>query len=140
MKNKILINSRARNHIKLFPLINGLDIPEDEGDKIRWCEERFKELEEDTKAVKLYNYSSIKKGFSVTVWESKGLYYMVQCIRNEFRTYNTTIYIHNQKQDCINIAKFLRKNVISIMNDYKQQILDAKKCMVEKNDPAEEGA
>ena len=129
--NRLLINQHARNHIKIFPLYKGAEIPEDEGDQIRWAKAQFEELQQSNEAERLFIYRSNKKGFLVSVWRLHDLYYIVQCIRNEFRTYNTIIYINNEKEDSINIAKFLQANAITIMKDYKQQILDAKDYIIE---------
>ena len=131
--NKLLLNQKARNHIKVFPLYKGAEIPENEGDQIRWAESRFNELQQSDEAKRLFIYKNAKKGILVSVWELNNLYYLVQCIRNEFKTYNTIIYINNEREDTINIAKFIQANAINIMADYKQQILDARDYLLNEN-------
>ena len=126
--NKLLINERARNHIKLFPVEEGVftDIPEDEGDKIRWCEKEYNRLRNSIDAKRLFLEKNRSKGYLVSVWEMDGRYYLIQCLRNEFKTFNTIIYISKNKDDMISIAKFLKQNVDQIMKDYKDQILAAR--------------
>jgi len=131
MKNKILLNQKGRNHIRIFPLYKDVCIPEDEADKIRWAQAKFEELENSSEAERLYIFKSVKKGYLVSVWQLNDLYYLVQSIRNEFSTYNSTIYITNEKNDMLAISKFLRENITTIMKDYKQQILDAGKYLAE---------
>lgn len=130
MKSKLLLNEKARNHIKIMPLTDVV-LPEDEGDKIRWCEAQYNLLLNSNDAKRLYYYKNVRSGILIAVWELNDLYYIIQSIRNEFKTYNNVIYIHNEKNDCINIAKFLRTNMTEIMADYKQQILDAKDYLAE---------
>ena len=125
--NKLLLNEKARNHIRFFPMKGvELDLPEDEADRIRWCENEFDKLQHSMDANRLAFYKHRNKGYLISVWEMEGRYYLIQCLRNEFKTFNTTIYISNDKDDCLNIAKFLDKNADQVMKDYKQQILDAR--------------
>lgn len=132
--NKLLLNERARNHIRFFPMKNTFDdIPSDAGEKIKWCESKFKALQHSNDAHRLSIHKHRTKGYMVTVWEFDGLYYLVQCLRNEFKTFNTTIYISKDKQDMINIAAFIEQNIETIMSDYKQQILDARDALIKAN-------
>jgi uncharacterized HAD superfamily protein len=124
--NKLLLNNNARNHIKFLPLNNSVEIPETEKERILWCESRFNELSNADNIIRHFTYKNGKKGYSIGVWEYNGLYYLIQCIKNEFGTYNDVIYIEKNKDDLIAIAKFLQKNIITIMSDYKEQILEAK--------------
>jgi len=117
--NKIVLNSRGRNHIKFLPLNSGVVLPDSEGDRIRWAESVYNELLYSNEAERLF--VSKRKGYLVTAWQLNGLYYLTQCIRNISGTYNTTIYINNEREDTINIAKFLRDNAINIMSDIKKQ-------------------
>lgn len=128
--NKLLLNNSARNHIKIFPMKDTInDIPETEKDRIIWCREHFKHLQHSPDAKRLEMFK--KRGnYQISVWELDGLYYLVQCIRNEFGTYNTVIYISKYMLDMINIAKFLKENVEQIMADYKNQILDARDALL----------
>ena len=131
-QNKLLINERARNHIKIFPVEEGVfdDIPTDEGEKIRWCESQYKRLQSSIDAKRIFIDKHRGKGYLVSVWELDGRYYLIQCIRNEFKTFNTVIYVSKNKSDMLNIAKFLKQNVDQIMKDYKEQILEARAALV----------
>lgn len=130
--NKLLLNCRSRNHIRFLPAKEGMDlgIPTDDADKIKWCEDRFNQLQHRNDITRLCFYSHTKKGYLITVYEMDNLYYLVLCIRNEFRTYNTTIYIDTEKEQLIGIAKFLDKNNSQIMKDYKNQILEARDALM----------
>lgn len=125
--NKLLLNERGRNHIKFFPMKDTIaDLPENESDRINWCKDKFYELQHRFDVQRLFLVKHKGKGYQISVWEMDGLYYLVQCLRNEFKTFNCTIYINKDKDDCINIAKFLENNITQIMADYKQQILEAR--------------
>lgn len=132
--NKLLLNNNARNHIKIMALYNNPDVPDDEGERIRWCEKMFNNLQNSDKAVRIFSNKHVKKGFAISVWELDGLYYLIQSIRNEFGTYNNVIYINDIKEDTLNIAKFLKENAIGLMNDYRKQILEANEHVI-KNQP-----
>ena len=133
MKSKLLLNERARNHIKIMPLTDVI-LPEDEGDKIRWCEEQYNLLLNSDDAKRLYYYKNVRSGILIAVWELNDLYYIIQSIRNEYKTYNNVIYIHNERNDCINIAKFLRNNMTEIMSSFKQQIEDTMAMAIDGSD------
>ena len=129
--NKLLLNERGRNHIKFYPMKDTAnDIPETDAGKIEWCKNRFHELQHSADAKRLVIYKHKGKGYLISVWELNGLYYLIECIRNEFKTFNTTIYISKEKDDSINIAKFIQENIDTIMADYKKQILDARDELV----------
>lgn len=125
--NKLLLNRAGRNHIRFFPMPDTVpDIPDLEADRIRWCESRYKALERDPEAKRLCLYKNRTKGYLVSVWESGGLYYLIQCIRNEWKTFDDTIYVTKDGNDAVAIAKFVHENIETIMADYRQQILDAR--------------
>lgn len=130
--NKLMLNDRARRHIKIFPVEDDLfdNIPSDEGEKIKWCEKEFKRLQNSNDAKRLFLDKHKGKGYLVSVWSLDGRYYLIQDIRNEFKTFNSVIYITREKDDALSIAKFLRENVNQIMKDYKDQILEARAALV----------
>ena len=129
--NKLLLNERARNHIKIFPMADTVPgLPTDPGDRIRWCESRFKLLQHADNAERLFYVRHKGKGYQISVWELDGLYYLIECIRNEFKTFNTTIYITKDGDDAVNIAKFVQSNIDQIMKDYKEQILEARDALL----------
>ena len=123
--NKLLLNQSGRNHIKILPLLNDVTLPTDEGDKIRWCEDQFKRLQHNDNAKRLALYKNRGKGYLIAVWEAEGIYYLIQCIRNEFKTYNDTIYITKDGDDALAIAKFLKDNVDSIMSGLTKDLVQA---------------
>ena len=124
--NKLLLNQSARNHIKVFPMKNVFDdLPTEEADQIRWCEEQYKRLQQSDNAKRLVIYKNRSKGYLFSVWEADGLYYMIQCIRNEFKTYNDIIYITKDGEDAKSIAKFLYDNVENIMQGMTKDLIKA---------------
>lgn len=129
--NKLLLNHRARNHIRFFPMKDAVnDIPSDPALQIKWCQEEFKRLQHSESADRLFLEKHRGLGYMITVWEMNGLYYLIHCLRNEFKTFNTTIYISKNKDDMLSIAKFLKDNIVQIMSDYKSQILEARDALV----------
>lgn len=131
--NKLLLNHKARNHIRFFPMKDTVtDLPEDEGDKIRWCKDRFHTLQHSNDAKRLFLAKHKGKGYMISVWEFDGLCYLIECLRNEFKTFNTTIYITKDKSDALHIADFIEKNITQIMQDYKDQILQARDALLKE--------
>lgn len=130
--NKLLLNQSARNHIKMYPMKDIFELPEDEGEKIVWCERKFNELQHSDDAERLFIKKNKNKGYLVSVWQLHDLYYLVNCVRTNTHVYITTIYITKDGGDAINIAKFLYQNVEEIMQDTKQSLLDYHKIIMEK--------
>ena len=131
--NKLLLNNNARNHIKIFPMRDTIkDLPESEADRIEWCRAEFRKLQHSSEAKRLCIYKNKSKGYLISVWELQGLYYLVQCIRNEFKTFNDVIYINDNKDDTLSIAKFLTDNINAIMADYKAQLLEARDALIKE--------
>lgn len=123
--NKLLLSNNGRNHIKMFPLYKNPEIPEDEGEKIKWCEEKFNKLQTSDAATRLFYYKNVREGVLISVWELDNLYYLINCIRNEFGTYNDTIYINDIKLDTLASAEFLKQNAIKLMDEYKIKLIQA---------------
>lgn len=123
-QNKILLNNNARNHIRFFPASDKIKIPENEGEQIEWAKETFDRLSNDPTAEEIWHASNRKKGYLISVWKLD-FYYIVVSLRNEFGTYNTTIYINDSENDSLATAKFLGQNYSEITKSYKAQILEA---------------
>lgn len=139
--NKLLLNERARHHIKIFPMKDTApDLPDTEIERIRWCKAKYKELQHSDEARRLALFKHRGKGYLIAVWEMKGLYYLIECIRNEFKTFNDTIYITKDGDDAVNIAKFLVANIDTIMADYKAQLLDARDALLREKGKVEDDA
>ena len=131
--NKILLNARSRNHIKILPARDGLNlnIPEGADEKIKWCERTFHNLQHGLSVKRLAYYSHRRKGYRISVWEMDDLYYLCVSIRTiSGQTYVTTIYIDTEREQLLSIAKFLDKNNERIMSDYKDQILEARDALI----------
>ena len=110
MSNKLLLNNK-NNKIQIAPLCD-MDVPDD---KIKWCENIFNQLKTDKKAVQIYDFSSQKKGYQVSVWKSNDLYYLIQCLKGSQKNYNTIIFIDNNENDILSTARFLSKNIVVLM-------------------------
>ena len=134
--NKILLSKNGRNHIRIFPLKGIIEFPE-EG-KSKFCESIFLKLQNDEQAIRHYYYRNVKIGHQVTVYESDNKIYLTNCIRDLDYNYVTTIYISDNLNDMIGIAKFLRANMKQIAEDYKNQILEGAEEFKEFIKPGEE--
>ena len=122
--NKILLSKNGRNHIRIFPLKGIIEIPEENQSK--FCEDLFLELQNDESAIRHYYYRNVKLGHQITVYESKNKIYLTNCMRDLDYNYVTTIYISDNLNDMLGIAKFLRQNMKQIADDYKNQIIEGK--------------
>ena len=132
--NKLVLNPKGRNHFKILPFGDIVNTaPTDNGELIKWGEKLYNELEYSTNAINCFRKVNSGKGYMITVWQLEEKCYLIVSLRNEFSTYNNSIYVgtgESQKQDFINIAKFLSENLNSLSKDYKKQILDARKMYV----------
>ena len=131
--NKLLLNEKGRNHIKFFPMkdaVGSEEIPDTDKDRILWCESEYKRLRISDDAENLVTYKNRARGYLISVWQLNTRYYLIQCIRNAAGAFNDTIYISNEKDDLLSIARFLKENIETIMSDYKEQITDARNALV----------
>ena len=127
--NKILLNTKGRNHIRIFPLKNIIEIPEENTSK--FCEQIFVELQQSEDVIRHAYYRHTKKGYQVSVWELNNKIYLVNCVRDMEHNYITTIYIGDNLNDMLGIAKFLVNNIEEMMKDYKNQIIEAPEAFKE---------
>ena len=120
------LNKSSRGHFKIMSMVDGLEIPQDEGEQIRWCEDIVNNLEvQDVSCI--FSHRSTKKGFLVAVYVMGDYYYLVSDIRTEHKNIEvTSIYILDSENDAKAIAKFIADNISTIMQDYSQQLNDAK--------------
>lgn len=126
--NKLVLNPKARNHFKFYP-VKERELPENEADQIKLVEKLYEDLV--NKGIILYTKS--KSGnYSIRCVQLDSKYYIILSMKNEFGTYNNTIFENNLKNDALAISVFIGKNIKQMMSDYKQQILDAKDMMVRK--------
>ena len=136
--NKILLNQKGRNHIKVKLLKDSdLDMPTDGAEQIKFCESIFMHLQND-EATRHYYYRNTKKGYQITVYQIKNMVYLTNCIRDMDKNYISTIYVGKNLNDMLGIAKFLRQNIETLMTDYKNQIEEGKDAFEEFTKKAEE--
>ena len=133
VKNKLVIDPHGRNHFKFFP--NKVKEEEwlklSEKEQIETVEKVYKQLLKEGEII----YEKVKKGsHSIKCIKLEDFYYIVVCIVNEFKTYNNSIYEIKSENDAIAISKFIANNIRTTMSDYKKQILDAKKMVVERKE------
>lgn len=125
--NKILLNQKGRNHIKVMLLKDSeLEMPVEDAEKIHFCEKLFINLQHDDNAIRHFYYRNTKKGYQITVYESNDKIYLTNCIRDMEGNYITTIYVSKNLNDLKGIAKMLKENIQTIMSDYKMQIIEGK--------------
>ena len=119
------LNKSSRGHFKIMSMVDGLEIPQDEGEQIRWCEDIVNNLEtQDVSCI--FSHRSTKKGFLVAVYGMGDYFYIVNCVRTEHKNIEvTSIYIVDSENDAKSIAKFVANNITTIMSDYASQLKDA---------------
>ena len=126
--NKLVLNPKARNHFKFMA---AREMPESEKEQIELIESIYDDLVNDGVVI----FTKSKAGaYSIRCVKLEPYWYIVVSLRNEFETYNNSIYECKSENDAIAISKMIGKNIRTIMNDYKKQILDAKKMVVRKED------
>lgn len=129
--NKILLNQKGRNHIKVMLLKDSeLDMPIDGAEQIKFCEKIFATLQQE-EATRHYYYRNVKKGYQITVYQIGDMVYLTNCIRDLDHNYVSTIYVSKNLNDMLGIAKFLVSNIDDIMKDYKNQIIEGKEAFEE---------
>ena len=129
--NKLLLSKNGRNHIRIVPLKDCVETPEDGAERIRWCEEVFTKLQNSDEAIRHSYYCNRKTGILTGVWELDGKIYLDYCFRTADKgIYVTTVYIYpgDGLNDALSIEKFLRINLSDIGQDYKMQILEGKEA------------
>jgi len=133
MKNKIVLNPNSRNHIRYLPL-KTTPIPTDEGEQIKLAEKLYDNLCEYGEI----KYQKVKTGYSsIYVVAYNNLFYVVLSLRNEFGTYNNTMYELGTENDALVIAKFIGKHINACMQDYRSLMRGAWKHKVKI--PVQEG-
>ena len=126
--NKLVLNPKARNHFKFMPSKNRA-LPESEKEQLELIESIYNNLVNDG----VVTYVKSKAGsYSIRCVKLEPYWYIVVSLKNEFKTYNNSIYECTNETDAMAICKLIGKNITTMMNDYKQQILDAKKMVVRK--------
>lgn len=122
-KNKLVINPHGRNHFKFWPY-NVDEWPTDEGEQIRKIEQLYNKMTLDG----IILYEKVRRGsHAIRCVELEGMYYIVVCMKNEFKTYNNVIYEFKSKNDAIKVSQLIGKNILTMMSDYKKMMLDASK-------------
>jgi len=136
--NKLLLSKNGRNHIRIMPVQNSMEIAETDAGRIEQCKEIFDKLQKSDSAIRHSYYCNRKKGLLTGVWELDGKIYLDYCFHTADKgIYVTTIYVWPQDGlgDALSIEKFLRQNLLSIGEDYKQQVIEGKEAWEEAHDP-----
>lgn len=131
--NKLVLNPKGRNHFRYMPH-KDTQIPKDEKDQIKVVENLYNDLVANGNVI----YTKSKAGnYAVRCVELNNKYFIVVSLKNEFSTYNNTIYEILNKADALSISVFIGKNIKTMMSDYKKQILDAKEMHVVRKEENE---
>lgn len=137
MLNKLLLSKNGRNHIRIMPIKDIVKVPEDEGEKIEFCEKLFKDLQTNDQVIRHSYYCNRKKGVLTGVWELDNKIYLDHCFHTADKgIYVATIYIFpkDMLNDVLAIEKFFRNNLSQIGSDYKEQIEDGRKEWIKLHD------
>ena len=123
--NKLLLSKNGRNHIVIYPLKNCMELPENNAERILFCEKVFNNLQDDSGAVRHYYYCNRKRGILTAVYELDNKIYLDYCIHTADKGfYKVIIYVLplDGLNDALAISKFWSKNLSDIGNDYKEQV------------------
>lgn len=124
--NKIVLDTsnEAKNYTTFIPANSQVekdyDFPTDEADQIVFCEKLFLNLQSSKEAKQHYLSQRKKYGFLISVIEFDNYYYLGICMQLESDIYKTTIYINNDLNDTIALAKFERNHLPAMRSEYKQ--------------------
>ena len=114
MNKCIRQNWRLFNKITFRPI--GLEMPKDLEHPDKWAEVMWKYLiDSDELTRKAYHCKKGKQGYTISVWQDESCVYLIQVIRSEWNTDETTIFATINTEDNLNdflhIAKFIHKNI-----------------------------
>ena len=121
MNNSIRQSWKIFNNIKFHPLGKLEEsAPRDKKTAAQWAESIWNHITNDElKRHCIFQHKGkATDKYTITVWSDDDNCYLIACIRSEFNTDSTTVYLQPKTddniQDFINLAKFIHKNVASI--------------------------
>lgn len=122
-------NWKKFNRVSFRPI--NVDIPSDIKNPDEWAEKVWIHISEDDDIKRLKHYAR-RKSYSINVVRDDKYLYLVQCLRSEYDTDETSIYMVEFSEDNLNdflaIAKMVHNNIEDIMGD-SREILKYKKAM-----------
>lgn len=119
-------NWKIWNHIQFHPL--AMEVPEDETERMKWAESTWTHLCEDD--IELIRKSShTVKGtdkWVICVVADDEYCYLIQCLRTEYNTDDTTVYMKPKSKDNVNdfiaISKFIHRDITKILNQSRKDV------------------
>ena len=130
----MIVNKYLRQNWKKFNRISfrpiNIDIPSNIKNPDEWCERVWIHLSEDDDVKRLKHYTR-RKNYSINIVRDDKYLYLVQCLRSEYDTDETSIYMVECSEDNLNdflaIAKMVHENIEDICNS-SRDILKFKKA------------
>lgn len=144
----MIVNKYLRQNWKIFNKISfrpiEIDVPEEyEKNPDEWCEKIWIHITEEP-IVRL-NHWARRKNYTITLLTDTDYLYLVQCLRTEWNTDETSIYMVKYTEDNYNdfkaIAKFVHKNIEDIIGHHKKgfeslnKLVTAQEIQKEMNTP-----
>lgn len=123
-------NWKIWNHIRFRPIGN-IKVPHDPKKMTEWAEKKWEHIVNDDSIVRhsIHNRKgkAWKEKYTITVLSDIKYCYIIQVLRTEFNTDNTTVFMRKYSdeavQDCKNIAKFIHRDIGKIVD---QSLADVK--------------
>jgi len=122
-------NWKVFNRIKFIPT---KEIEFDENNSQKWSEEKWNHIiSDELTRHAIYTRKDKENKYTITLWDDSEYIYLIQVIRTEFNTDDTTVYMTKyddvKLSDFKVIAKFIHKNIMDIINHSKNGVIEANK-------------
>ena len=128
MNKCIRQNWKIFNRIRFEPIGFDLDFKEPVQSQI-WSENQWNHIVNDELTrLSIYSRRLPENKYTITLWNDDEYIYLVQCIRTEYNTDDTLVYIaynnENNISDFKNIAKFIHKNILNIIKGSQSNVAE----------------
>ena len=123
----MIVNKYLRQNWKKFNRISfrpiNIDVPSDVKNPDEWAENIWTHLTEDDDVKRLKHYAR-RKFYSINIVRDDRYLYLIQCLRSEYDTDETSVYMVEYTEDNLNdfmaIAKMVHNNIEEIINEDKE--------------------
>ena len=131
-----MINNKCiRQNWKIFNKIKFIpsdEIKFDKNNSQKWSEEKWNHIiSDELTRHAIYTRKDKENKYTITLWDDGEFLYLIQVIRTEFNTDDTTVYMAIYSDvnlsDFKAISKFIHKNIMNIINHSKNGVIEANK-------------